>query len=128
MREREARNKYLLELGAALALYTAILFASIHMANTMQPGLARTLVVITPAIPIALFFWAIARHYRRMDEFVRLRTLESMAIGSGVVGAFSLTYGFFEMAGFPRLSMFWVWGILGFSTFMVACVRRLVKR
>lgn len=127
MLEREARNKYLLELSTTLALYTAILVGSIYMAKTMQPGLARTLVVITPSIPVALFFWAIARHYRRMDEFVRLRTLESMAISSAVVGAFSLTYGFFEMAGFPRLSMFWVWGILGFSSFVTGSVRCLVK-
>jgi hypothetical protein len=50
MLEREARNKYLLELGAAMALYTAVLVGSIYMAKTMQPGLARTLVVITPSI------------------------------------------------------------------------------
>ena len=128
MLEREARNKYFLELGVTLVLYTAVLVASINMAKSMQPGLARTLLTITPAIPVMLLFWVIARQFRRMDEFVRVRTLESMAISSSVVGAFSLTYGFFEMAGFPKLSMFWVWGILGLSTFLVACVRSLVKR
>ena len=128
MLEREARNKYLLELGGALVLYTAVLVASIYAANTMQPGYARTLVVITPSLPVALVFWVIGRQIRRMDEFVRLRTLESMAISSSVVGAFSLTYGFFEMAGFPRLSMFWVWGLMGLSTFTVASVRCLVKK
>jgi hypothetical protein len=128
MLEREARNKYFLELGATLVLYTAVLTGSIYMAKFMQPGLARILVTITPAIPVMLLFWVIARQFRRMDEFVRLRTLESMAISSSVVGAFSLTYGFFEMAGFPKLSMFWVWGILGLSTFLVACGRSLVKR
>jgi hypothetical protein len=128
MLEREARTRYLLELGAALALYMAVLVGSIYMAKTMQPGLARTLVVISPSIPVVLFLWVIARQVRRMDEFVRLRTLESMAISGSVVGAFSLTYGFFEMAGFPKLSMFWVWGILGLSTFVVGSVRCLVKK
>jgi len=128
MLEREARNKYLLELSAALALYVAVLVGSIYLAKSMQPGLSRTLVVITPSIPVAVFFWVIARQVRRMDEFVRLRTLESMAISSSVVGAFSLTYGFFEMAGFPKLSMFWVWGILGLSTFIVGGLRCLVKK
>ena len=128
MLEREARNKYLLELSAALALYVAVLVGSIYLAKSMQPGLLRTLVVITPSIPVAVFFWVIARQVRRMDEFVRLRTLESMAISSSVVGAFSLTYGFFEMAGFPKLSMFWVWGILGLSTFIVGGLRCLVKK
>ena len=74
MLEREARNKYLLELGAALVLYTAVLVASIYAANAMPPGYVRTLVVITPSIPIALVFWVIGRQFRRMDEFVRLRT------------------------------------------------------
>jgi hypothetical protein len=79
-------------------------------------------------IPVAFVLWAIARHVGRMDEFVRLRTLESMAIGAGVAGAFSLTYGFLEIAGFPKLSMFWVWCVLGASTFVVAIVRWLLKR
>jgi len=128
MLEREARNRYLLELSVAMVLYTAVLVASIYAANAMPPGYVRTLVVITPSIPIALVFWVIGRQFRRMDEFVRLRTLESMAISSSVVGAFSLTYGFFEMAGFPKLSMFWVWGLMGLSTFAVASVRCLVKK
>ncbi len=32
--------------------------------------------------------WAIARQFRRMDEFVRLRSLESMAIGAAVTARF----------------------------------------
>ena len=128
MREREAHIRYHLELGGGLLLYLAVLVGSIYLAKPMQPGPGRTLVVIAPTIPVALVFWAIARGFRRMDEFVRLRSLESMAISSGVVGAFSLTYGFFEMAGFPKLSMFWVWGILGITAFVVSCLRWLVKR
>ena len=128
MREKEALVRYHLELGGALLLYMAVLVGSIYLAKSMQPGVARTLVVITPAIPVALFFWVIARQFGRMDEFIRLRSLENMARGSAVVGAFSLTYVFFEMAGFPKLSMFWIWGILGFSTFTVSILRCLVKR
>jgi uncharacterized membrane protein len=128
MLEREARNRYLLELGGALVLYMAVLTGSIYLAKSMQPGPTRSLLLITPVAPVMLFFWVIARQFRRMDEFVRLRSLESMAISSGVVGAFSLTYGFFETAGFPKISMFWVWGVLGASAFVVSCLRWLVKK
>ena len=128
MREREARNRYHLELTGTLVLYAGVLAGSIYLANPLEPGLRRTLIVLLPTIPIALFFWVTARQLKRMDEFVRLRTLESMAISSGVVGAFSLTYGFLESAGFPRLSMFWVWGILGASACLVGVFRSLVKR
>lgn len=128
MLERQARNKYLVELGSALVLYMVVLFFAMSYGGDMEPGLTRTLLIISPMVPVALVLWAIARHVRRMDEFVRLRTLESMAIGSGVAGAFSLTYGFLEIAGFPKLSMFWVWGVLGASSFVVAVVRWLVRR
>ena len=75
--------------------------------------MARTLLLISPAIPVMLAVWAIARHFRRMDEFVRLRSLEGLAIAAAVTAGLSLTYGFLESAGFPKLSMFWVWGVMG---------------
>ena len=56
---------------------------------------------MSPAIPVMLVIWAIVRHFGRMDEFVRLRSLESIAIAGAVVGAFSLTYGFLEGRDFP---------------------------
>ena len=63
-----------------------------------------------------------------MDEFVRLRTLESMAISSSVVGAFSLTYGFFEMAGFPSSACSGYGESWAFPRSSWASVRCLVKK
>lgn len=128
MREREALRRYHLELGGALALYLVVLFSAVHFYKTMEPGLARTLLIVSPMIPVVLMAWAIARQFRRMDEFVRLRTLESMAIGAAVTAGFSLTYGFLELAGFPKLTMFWVWGLMGGTWAIVHALRCLVKR
>ncbi|MEO8019818.1 MAG: hypothetical protein ABI769_18570 [Pseudomonadota bacterium] len=113
MKEREATRRYLLELGIAMVLYLAVLFGSITIAKSMETGFARTLLLATPLVPIVLAVWAIARQFRRMDEFVRLRSLESLAIAAGVTAGLSLTYGFLESAGFPKLSMFWVWPVMG---------------
>ena len=113
MKEQEGNRKYWLELFSAMLAYGLVLIGSITVAKPMEPGIARTLLLVTPAIPLMLAVWAIARHFRRMDEFLRLRSLEGLAIAAAITAGLSLTYGFLESAGFPKLSMFWVWGVMG---------------
>jgi hypothetical protein len=108
MLEREANRKYRLELGGAMLLYIAVLFGSIQVGKAMEPGAARTLVLLSPAIPLVIAIWTIVRHFGRMDEFIRLRSLEGFAIAGAVTAGVTFTYGFLEGAGFPKLSMFWV--------------------
>ena len=128
MKEHEGNRRYRLELFAAMGAYMLVLFGSISFAKGMDENLGRTLLLITPIIPLMLAVWAIARHFRRMDEYLRLRSLESIAIGAAVTCALSLTYGFLESAGFPKLSMFWVWPVMGFVWGMHACLRRVFTR
>jgi len=113
MKEREVNNRYRLELFSAMLAYIGVLVGSIWLAKPMEDGLARTLVLVSPVIPLLLAVWAIARHFGRMDEFLRLRSLEGLAVAAGITAALSFTYGFLEGAGFPKLSMFWVWGVMG---------------
>jgi|SRR5215831_14288983 len=127
MREKEANRKYFKELFGSLAVYIAVLFGSIYLAKTLAPSPLRTAVVLLPMIPIMLAVWAIARHFRRMDEYVRLASLEAIAIAAGVTAGWTLTYGFLEGAGFPRLSMFWVWPVMGAVWGVVACTRAFRK-
>lgn len=128
MKEREGNRKYLRELLSALALYMLMLFGGIHLAKSMEPGAPRTLLLVAPMIPVLLSVWAIARHFRRMDEFLRLRSLESIAIAAAVTAGLSLTYGFLENAGFPKLSMFWVWPVMGAVWGIHGVLRRLSRR
>jgi hypothetical protein len=128
MKEREANRKYRLELFSAMAVYMVVLFGSIYIAKPMEPGLARTLLLITPAVPLMLAIWAIARHFGRMDEFMRLRSLEGLAVAAAVTAGLSLTYGFLESAGFPKVSAFWVWGVMGLVWGAHACLRCVFTR
>jgi hypothetical protein len=128
MKEREANSRYVVELLSSMLLYVVVLLGSIHLAQPMEPGNARTLLLLAPVIPLALAVWAIARHFKRMDEFVRLRSLEALAIAAAVTAGLSLTYGFLESAGFPKLSMFWVWTVMGATWGLLACVRRVLSR
>ncbi len=128
MKEREGNRKYIYELSGALALYMLVLFGGIYLAKPMAPGALRTLLLVAPTIPVMLAVWAIARHFRRMDEFLRLRSLESIAIAAAVTAGLSLTYGFLESAGFPKLSMFWVWPIMAAVWGALGVLRCLIRR
>jgi len=115
MKEREVNQRYRLELLSAMLAYVAVLVGSIWLAKPMEDGLAKTLVLVSPVIPLFLAVWAIARHFGRMDEFQRLRSLEGLAVAAGITAPLSFTYGFLEGAGYPKISMFWVWGVMGIS-------------
>ena len=128
MKEREANRKYRLEMIAATLLYSILLIVSLYLAKPMEEGLARTLLLLSPGLPVFLVVWAIARHFKRMDEFMRLRSLEGIAIAAAVTAGLSLSYGFLESAGFPRVSMFWVWGVMGIVWGGHACLRCLISR
>jgi len=128
MLAREVNRRYLRELGGAMILYGFVLMGAMHFGKPMPPGAARTLLLLAPVVPIGLAVWVIARQFGRMDEFVRLRSLESIAVSAGVTAACSLTYGFLELVGFPRLSMFWVWPLLGLSWAVHGALRSLFSR
>lgn len=128
MLERDAKRKYYWELGLGLVFYVAVLSVSLRTVDRLHPGFLRTVVALAPAIPVFAVVWVIARSFRRMDEFVRLRSLESIAVAAAVTAGVTFTYGFLESAGFPRQSMFWVWGIMGFTWGTHSCLCRLFAR
>ena len=128
MREREATRKYLMEFGGAMALYLVVLFFSLRGAKYVAEGPVRTLLLLSPMIPIALALWAYMRQLRRIDEFVRLRNLQSLGIAGGITAGFALTWGFLENAGFPRLSMFTVWMVFGGSWAIASVAQGLYCR
>ena len=128
MKEREANRQYRLELFSAMLAYMLVLVASLYFAKRMEEGTARTLLLVSPVIPLLLAVWAIARHFGRMDEFMRLRSLEGLAVAAAVTAALSFTYGLLESAGFPKVSMFWVWGVMGIVWGLHTCLRCLISR
>ncbi len=128
MLEREVRKRYRRELGGSMVLYGVVLAGALHVAKTMPPGAARTLLLLLPLIPVVLAVGVVARQFRRMDEFVRLRSLESIAIGAAVTAGWTMTYGFLENVGFPRLSMFWVWPVMGACWAGHSTLRALLAR
>ena len=112
-------------MAITMALYVGALTLAIRVGRGMEEGLAKTVVTLLPALPVFLTVWVIARQFRRADEFIRMRSLESIAVAAAVTAGLTFTYGFLENIGYPRLSMFWVWGIMGITWGTHACLRCL---
>ena len=123
MHEKQVANAYRKELWSAIAIYAALLFGSIYAGRRMPESLLRTVVMIVPMLGFGLMIRAIARHLARIDEYQRQRLLETIALSAAITGAVTFTYGFLETAGFPRLSMFSVWVIMGASWGAVSGMR-----
>ncbi|CAH0191430.1 hypothetical protein SRABI118_01503 [Massilia sp. Bi118] len=128
MHEKQVARAYKTELWTAVAVYVVLLFGSIYAGRRMDEGVLRTVVMVIPMIGFGLMIRAIARHVARIDEYQRQRLLESLALAFAITGGVTFTYGFLETAGFPRLSMFTVWIIMGASWGAVSCMRNLWTR
>lgn len=128
MHEKRVARAYRAELWTAIALYVVLLFASIRFGRPLDDGPLRTAVLLAPMIGFALMIRAIARHVARIDEYQRLRLLESIALAFAITGAVTFSYGFLETAGYPKLSMFSVWIVMGASWGLVSIARGMLAR
>lgn len=122
--ERKAGRKYMRELYGSIAIYIALLIPSVTYGPAMDAGIVKTAVLVCPIIGMFSMIWAMARQVGRMDEYQRSAMLETCAIAAAVTAGVAFTYGFLENAGYPRLSMFTVWGLMGSSWLVVGLIRR----
>ena len=128
MHERRVARAYRAELLTAIAVYVVLLLASIRYGRPLPDGALRTAALLAPMIGFGLMIRAIACHVRRIDEYQRMRVLESLALAFAITGAVTFSYGFLETAGYPKLSMFTVWMVMGASWGAVCIVRALHAR
>ena len=125
---KKVMRAYHIELGLSMLVYVVLLFAAIRFGRPMADGLLRTAVLLTPMIGFGLFIWSFARHLGRIDEYLRQNRLETFAIAAAMTAAVTFSYGFLETAGFPFISMFWVWPVMCASWALVCIGRVVLKR
>lgn len=128
MHEKRAAKIYLRELIASIALYAIILTAAVKYGRPMEPGVLRTVVLLSPMVGFFASLWAIVRQVQRSDEYIRMRLLENVSLGAAVTAGLTFSYGFLETAGYPKLSMFTVWCVLCLSVAAVQLIRKLIER
>lgn len=122
--ERKASGKYVRELFGSIAIYILLLMASLKYGPSMDSSALKTAALACPVIGFFLMIWAVARQVGRMDEYQRVVMLETVTLAAAVTVGVTFTYGFLEAAGYPRLSMFIVWGIMGASWLVIGLFRR----
>jgi hypothetical protein len=111
--ETRKTRRYLLEFGVAMGAYVALLFGSIWLVEALElTGAARGALALLPMLGVAALVAAIVRHFRRVDELQRRIALEAHAVAFAGTAFATLSWGFLEGVGLPRLSMFCVWPLM----------------
>lgn len=128
MHEKRVARAYRYELWTAIAVYVVLLAGSIRYGRPLADGPLRTIALLAPMIGFGLMIRAIARHVARIDEYQRLRLLEGVALAFAITAAVTFSYGFLETAGFPKLSMFSVWMVMGVSWGVASTILSLRAR
>jgi hypothetical protein len=125
---KQAGRTYLIEFSIVMALYVlAVLVRPWLIAQAPNADLAIAAKLI-PIVPIWLMLLAVLRHYRRIDEFERLKFLQTVAIAFGVSSCAIVSYAFLEDAGLPQLAITWAWPTLAASWGMTSAIMSIVNR
>lgn len=111
MNKKHAR--YLIELFAVIALYGIVLVASLWLLKTYPDSPLRVVIALAPMLPALLLPVVVVRYLRRVDELQRQIQLEALGFAFAGSAVITFGYGFLETAGFPHLSWFAVWPIMG---------------
>jgi hypothetical protein len=128
MKLRQVHARYRRELMGSLVLYALLLVGSIHYGRPMADSTLRAIVLFSPMLGFIGMIWAIARHLNAIDEYQRKFMLETWAIAAALTAALTFSYGFLETAGYPKISMFSVWMIMGGAWAIVGLARTAIKR
>jgi len=110
--ERRWLARYNVEIFAATGIYAALSVLCVVLAPSVRSQVERVALAVAPMLGIALILAAIVRWISRADEFHKQRQFRSIALAAAITAVWTWSYGYFEVVGFPRLSMFWVWPVM----------------
>ncbi|SDS65548.1 hypothetical protein SAMN05216271_2405 [Halopseudomonas sabulinigri] len=115
------RYRFIYQFGLTMLAYLLSVVVSSQLLTTPHGAFLSIALALLPVPFLCLMATAVVRQLRRMDELGQRIQLE--ALGLAFVGSALITfsYGFLETAGFPRLSMFYVWPLMG-SLWALGCV------
>ncbi|AZD30674.1 hypothetical protein [Pseudomonas chlororaphis] len=112
-------KRYLVEFTLALLAYLVAVVLSTYLMSGMDSSAGRIAVSLIPVIPLIAMALVVIRQLRRLDELSQRIQLNALGIAFVCTALITFSYGFLEIAGLPRLSMFAVWPIMG-SVWLVA--------
>jgi hypothetical protein len=102
-------KRYTLEFSASMTSYVVVLAGSLAALNAVGGGSPwRWPLALLPVLPGAAALIAFVRRLRAMDELERRIQFEAFGAVCAVTVLVTLTYGFLENAGLPRVSAIWI--------------------
>ena len=120
-------KKYFIEFTTAMVCYMALLLLSFFLLKEMdQTSLFRVPVALLPMIPAVGICWVVIRQLRSLDELQRKIQFEALSWAFALTAVTTLSYGFLETVGFPKLSYFLIWPMMG--AFWMVALRASKKR
>ncbi|MBG7037447.1 hypothetical protein GHV85_16600 [Pseudomonas aeruginosa] len=114
-------KRFFLELLLALVGYAAAVLISGQSLAGTEPGAGRVFLALLPVPPMVALALVVIRYLRRLDEMARRIHLEALALAFVGTALLTFAYGFLETTGFPNLSMFFVWPLMG-AFWAIGCV------
>ncbi len=105
-------KRFVIHFSLAITAYVIAVAVSSLTQVMLPEGIARTLCALLPIAPMIVVAITVIRQIRQLDEMARTIHLEALALAFVGTALITFSYGFLETAGFPRLSMFFVWPLL----------------
>ncbi len=106
-------KRFLMEFAVVMVVYILCVVISSSLVRSMPDGVAKIALALLPVIPMIAMAVSIVRRVNAMDEMGRKIQLDALAVAFVCTALTTFSYGFLETAGFPRLSAFMVWPIMG---------------
>jgi predicted ferric reductase len=122
----KANRIYRRDLLLAMGAYVIIIMVAVSWVNSLpQENNWRYVIVLAPVVPLLIALGVFMRWLRQVDEFERRLNFEAFGFSLGITFIITLTLGFLERAGFPRLDLIWVpIMMIGLWGFGLAIARR----
>ncbi len=104
--------RYFKEFIVVLIAYAIALTLSITLLAHVESPMLRPFLALLPIVPAFAMCWIVLRQLRRVDELQRRIQLEAMGFAFAGTALITFSYGFLEIAGYNRLSMFFIWPLM----------------
>lgn len=104
--------RYFKEFFAVLLAYMVALMLSVTLLAHVESQMLRPIFALLPMVPGFAMCWIVLRQLRRVDELQRRIQLEAMGFAFAGTALVTFSYGFLEIAGYERLSMFLIWPLM----------------
>ncbi|MGE7991535.1 hypothetical protein ACQKPE_10885 [Pseudomonas sp. NPDC089554] len=107
------RKRFIVEFFLAFLAYAACVALSSYQVAVSEEGAGKVAWALLPVPSMLLIAWVVVRQLRAVDELARRIQFDALALAFLLTALVTFSYGFLETAGFPRLSMFMVWPLMG---------------